>query len=415
MRQSDDDLERDLRDAFDGDDPGSAFDRKVMDQVAEGGGEVEISARGPRSSRKLGWFLLAGAAAAVLLAVFLRGVPGRGGFAGESTGEGGPNLPTARTAESFEASITISVLKNEKVIVGGKVLDWAGLKASLAKSVTEREEETRAVSSLPYWVDIPVLIAADREVRWRVIQWVMQTCADPDVRLGNLAFKVKSTDCTAALPVHLPRDRGLAIRTEAPPKLTVTLKRKRGETRTTMEVGGEEIGGGEPGFERLANRSKLFFQYTAEFTAEIHAWAMVPHGEVVRAVDILRQNGSREITFIGAPPPADEQTSEEVEVIPEEEVRPEIAEQPPISALTVNLRLDLRMRDDKPELSLPEGDTFEPLTDALPKLADRIRNLKAGGKRVTAFIECENDVPYAVLKQVLALCEKEGVSDIGMK
>jgi biopolymer transport protein ExbD len=36
--------------------------------------------------------------------------------------------------------------------------------------------------------EVFALIRCDREIRWREVQWVMQACADPDVRIYKLQF-----------------------------------------------------------------------------------------------------------------------------------------------------------------------------------------------------------------------------------
>jgi biopolymer transport protein ExbD len=42
--------------------------------------------------------------------------------------------------------------------------------------------------------EIFVLIRCDQDVRWREVQWVMQACADPAVRIYKLQFATKKRD-----------------------------------------------------------------------------------------------------------------------------------------------------------------------------------------------------------------------------
>jgi biopolymer transport protein ExbD len=42
--------------------------------------------------------------------------------------------------------------------------------------------------------EIFVLIRCDEEIRWREVQWVMQACADPAVRIYKLQFATRKRD-----------------------------------------------------------------------------------------------------------------------------------------------------------------------------------------------------------------------------
>jgi biopolymer transport protein ExbD len=42
--------------------------------------------------------------------------------------------------------------------------------------------------------EIFALIRCDTEIRWREVQWVMQACADPEVRIYKLQFATQETD-----------------------------------------------------------------------------------------------------------------------------------------------------------------------------------------------------------------------------
>jgi hypothetical protein len=43
----------------------------------------------------------------------------------------------------------------------------------------------------PYGSEIYVLIRADRSTPWQEVQWIMQDCADPDVRIWKLQFATR--------------------------------------------------------------------------------------------------------------------------------------------------------------------------------------------------------------------------------
>ncbi len=428
MKADDQRLRQDLTGAFDGDDPGVEFDNRVMAEVEGGGGEHEISALATAPRRAGRWLALTGiAAAAILLVVILNGLSARNagpnidlaGERGESDrpfAVGSLELPSAKSVEPFKASLRIVVQKDEKVFVGGKVRDWAGLKADLVAFVKRERgqstEENRG--SLPH--DGPVLISADRRVRWRVIQWVMQTCADPDVKLWRLAFQVESADGKTALPVPLPLDRDTGFRVEEPPTLRVQLKRRKQDLQTRVTMLTDELGSGEQGFAGLKKRVALVFGYSPHATLELNAWASVPFEDVVRTVDYLKLAGFENVTFVGAPPPGSSRASDGsfasgLPDEPKEEVfLEELSPGDKLQMVTVPFRL--RMRGGSPELAPRTDADFEPLSTALPKLIDLIRKLKAKGKRVTAFVDSEDNVPYGVLRKILEACDNEGVTAV---
>ena len=42
--------------------------------------------------------------------------------------------------------------------------------------------------------EVFALIRCDKDIRWRQVQWVMQACADPDVRIYKLQFATSKPD-----------------------------------------------------------------------------------------------------------------------------------------------------------------------------------------------------------------------------
>ena len=118
------------------------------------------------------------------------------------------------------------------------------------------------------------------------------------------AMKFKTLERKVA--AYLPKDRGLAktkIKLEEKPKITVELKRKKGEQHTRVKLLDSEIGMDESGFLLLDARITSIHNSNADLPGEINAWAEVPHADVVRAIDAFLRAGVEEITFYGAPPP----------------------------------------------------------------------------------------------------------------
>jgi biopolymer transport protein ExbD len=120
------------------------------------------------------------------------------------------------------------------------------------------------------------------------------------------AMKFKTLERKVA--AFLPKDRGLAktkIKLEEKAKIQVELKRTKEETQTRIKLLDAQIGVDDEGFRILDERIKQIrnSQGNEDLPGELHAWAWVPHSDVIRAIDSFMAAGISEITFIGAPPP----------------------------------------------------------------------------------------------------------------
>jgi biopolymer transport protein ExbD len=304
MAATDDEIREDLRAAYGSDLPGEEFTTRVLERIDGPAARVrEISVATPR------WPLLgigvAAAAAVVLLAVLL----GPGLVTGPETGEpdarpaspgpGKAELPQSGSAEAptKEARVVIHLSPEGEIRVDDTVMTLEVLKKHLAKKADEhRTDEHGRPSSLA------VRIRTDRRTPWRQVQWIMQTCADPRVRIYRISFAAARGEEEADLPVPLPKDRGPRPTQIASPRLTVRLTRGEKEETTRIECTGEDLGRGKAAWGRLFVR---IHELRSELPAapRLDASATVPHEEVVRAIDLLRAAGYEEIRFVGAPPP----------------------------------------------------------------------------------------------------------------
>jgi hypothetical protein len=141
-----------------------------------------------------------------------------------------------------------------------------------------------------------------------VIQWVLQACADPEVRLWKIywaAAREEGSDARTVVSAFLPVDRGLrrTVSIVEKPKITVELMRGKDEGETRVKLLDQVIGAGDSGFATLEERVGFIQKARKEIPGQISAWGHVPYGEVVRALDIFRKTGVRAITFVGAAPP----------------------------------------------------------------------------------------------------------------
>jgi len=103
------------------------------------------------------------------------------------------NLPAALHAQEDKGDrekyrIIVNLLKNPKggppaLKVKGQDMDLAIFQQFL-KAEADRNREPDG----PKASELFVLIRADRESRWQDVQWVMQACADPTIRVYKLQF-----------------------------------------------------------------------------------------------------------------------------------------------------------------------------------------------------------------------------------
>ncbi len=147
------------------------------------------------------------------------------------------------------------------------------------------------------------VLVVDARARWREVQWVMMTCADPAVRMNRVYWVVADDAGKASfLDASLPTDRGLT-RGEKPPCLEVELTRRQDDASTTVTLLDRETGADAEGIDALGPLAKSMLAGDARLSVQLNAWAWVPFGQVVRTVGVLRAAGVSRTDFVGAPPP----------------------------------------------------------------------------------------------------------------
>ena len=132
-----------------------------------------------------------------------------------------------------------------------------------------------------------------------------------------VSMKFKTLDMK--IEAFLPKDRGLAAtitKLEEKPKIVAVLKRKTTgtvlEKSTRVRVQNQTIGTSDKDetWNILTTKAKAILDRhvanqgdPADVKGEVDASALVPTGDVVRAVDAFIAAGLQDVTFIGAPPP----------------------------------------------------------------------------------------------------------------
>ncbi len=120
------------------------------------------------------------------------------------------------------------------------------------------------------------------------------------------AMKFKTLERKVA--AYLPKDKGITpnvVPFEDGPKITVMLKRERGEKGTRVKLLDAEIGQDARGFQVLDERLQSIRSDpdNQDFPGEINAMEEVPHADVVRCIDAFMKAGISNIEFVGTPPP----------------------------------------------------------------------------------------------------------------
>jgi biopolymer transport protein ExbD len=106
-------------------------------------------------------------------------------------------LPLAIKAKEDKAAeeeerVIINLVEDEdapgtyKAIIARKEYTHEALKQHLLRRADSAREDVE-----PYGSKIYVLIRADRSTPWQQVQWIMQDCADPDVRIWKLQFATR--------------------------------------------------------------------------------------------------------------------------------------------------------------------------------------------------------------------------------
>ena len=106
-------------------------------------------------------------------------------------------LPNAQKAKEDKAAeeeerVIINLVENDKepgtykAIIKRVEYDHEALKQYLLERAETKREDVA-----PYGSEIFVLIRADRSTPWQEVQWIMQDCADPDVRIWKLQFATR--------------------------------------------------------------------------------------------------------------------------------------------------------------------------------------------------------------------------------
>ncbi len=132
-----------------------------------------------------------------------------------------------------------------------------------------------------------------------------------------VSMKFKTLDMK--IEAFLPKDRGLAAtitKLEETPKITAILKRRvQGgvlERSTRVKVQNQSIGtsDNDATWELLTQKaSEILSRHIAnggdpaDVKGEVDASALVPTGDVVRAVDAFIAAKLQDVTFVGTPPP----------------------------------------------------------------------------------------------------------------
>jgi len=209
-----------------------------------------------------------------------------------------PDWPLPATTPKEREFLEVLVTKDRRLILGGKEVD---LKQLTLKFLVWAER-SRELTHPSQPSNMPILIHASRDVRWRELQWAMWAAGDPNVRIWKLYFATRTRDGKFAyVPAFLPKDRP---RPTGMKWVTVELKRRREETVTRLAFSGQGIGAGDTAFFLLRTYLDEFQNVTTDpFYGEVDAWAWTPFKDVVTAMSAFHAAKIEPLIFVGPPPP----------------------------------------------------------------------------------------------------------------
>ncbi len=120
------------------------------------------------------------------------------------------------------------------------------------------------------------------------------------------AMKFKTLERKVA--AYLPKKKGLIhdpVKIDDDLKISVMLKRQKGELGTRVKLLDAEIGQDAPAFEVLDERLRTIRSdpRNQDMPGEINAMPEVPHADVVRCIDAFMKAGINNIEFVGTAPP----------------------------------------------------------------------------------------------------------------
>jgi biopolymer transport protein ExbD len=201
---------------------------------------------------------------------------------------GGIALERIGTIGDYPATpVVVNVDAEGTMTVGGQAMDLAALEKLLLLRANESRSDSPGNPS-----DVAVVLRLDRTLPWGAAQWLMQTCAHPEVRIMRIHFAVLPEDGSeeGSLAAHLDPDAGLI---ETPARLRDRLK-------ITARVHGTGEGS-SPG--SMFEKAKAILAADPTLACEVNADRLVPTGYVLRVMDVLHRAGAREMTFVGTRSP----------------------------------------------------------------------------------------------------------------
>ncbi len=147
---------------------------------------------------------------------------------------------------------------------------------------------------------LDVVLDVDATIPWIVTQWIMQTCAAPEIKIYKLWLGARTAhDGRGAITTVLPKDRGLAPTPHFPGdfiKHKIKVFKRRG-------AGASNLRAVYAALDRRQRATGSRADTVFEIVAPPPLGGAVPHGYVVQLVDACLAAGARSIVFEGAANP----------------------------------------------------------------------------------------------------------------
>jgi hypothetical protein len=215
-------------------------------------------------------------------------------------------LPILRAIEPLPGEgerVEIEVDLKGLVTIDGTVLQIEDLMRILGEKADVNRDDGASRVSLMHAV-----FRVDRDLPWQGAQWLMQTCANPAIRISRIHFAAAGPEAGSegAIPTWLPIDQGLTSVPHENEPVTVNVGLAAGDTDAADRP--EDLD--------LHLRTRFPDAEPAKIIVVIAATNSVTTGEVLGAAEAARRWGAKEVQFKGTRSPRDYFLGQEVEGIP---------------------------------------------------------------------------------------------------
>ncbi|MDA1195496.1 MAG: hypothetical protein O2894_09975 [Planctomycetota bacterium] len=209
-----------------------------------------------------------------------------------------PRLSIVGQEPPHGMEVLVSVTSSGHIYIGAD--ERPSSMAQLAARMRERADADPALREVDGGSRLALLLDADVTTPWNVVQWIMQTCAHPAVRIYRIYFGARAArdGVEGALATRLPKDRSGPVGPREPGHtFRVKAFHRAGETSDPLAL-----------YAKLRSVPLEVRQRGRwEIVAPPPYGGAVPYGYILETLDVLLAAGATNVVFEGAAmPPQDD-------------------------------------------------------------------------------------------------------------